>query len=80
MRVQYMNDNDPRHREAHDLANRGRREAEEQLKLSRTTSSNPLWWAHHPLAAARKHGLSMFATLVDAFSGIPFTPVFLSHV
>jgi len=42
IRVQYMNDNDPRHREAHDLANRGRREAEEQLKLNRTTSSNPL--------------------------------------
>lgn len=32
IRVQYMNDNDPRHREAHDLANRGRREAEKQKK------------------------------------------------
>lgn len=33
IRAQYMNDNDPRHREAHDLANRGRREAEKQQKL-----------------------------------------------
>lgn len=32
IRVQYMNDNDPRHREAHELANRGRREAEKQKK------------------------------------------------
>jgi hypothetical protein len=32
IRVQYMNDNDPRHREAHDLANRGRREVEKQQK------------------------------------------------
>lgn len=28
VRAQYMNDNDPRHREAHELANKGRSEAE----------------------------------------------------
>jgi hypothetical protein len=29
------------------------------------------------LSTARKHGLSMFSALVDAFSGSPFTPTLI---
>lgn len=36
IRVQYMNDNDPHHREAHDLANQGRRETEKMRKPKTT--------------------------------------------